>query len=541
MELVEYDPTYDEVVASVVSTLGGKTFMWSHAWDTVNMCLSDRKPGKRMDPAEMFEIERCSQHLHTLSDDVVRNIIYLKKRDVLAKAGRTQKLERTKSIRTVQGGVQAAAQPPKTRSKGLRLVTRGHTFKGVKDSIVSESQSQPQVNIQAPFTSPVGEPAHTFKGVKDSTMSESQSQPLVNIQTSFTSSVGEPEAVFKKYTPAAVAVTDSSAQLGEERPWTNECVPYTFLELKAGDATQEDASTEGEATFKKFVPAGGSAGERKEEEEEEEEVECVTLFNKEPMVKEKEGGGGVFTKLTPAIRSTASNDATDSSVHANAESVEETVAAGEIDLAERQGDAAQQPAEEAEQGEDCQQKEHTQCEDTQQVEERMQGEEEQQGEDTQKAEEWQHESSLLPTASAWSISDATLKPGSSSSQSTRPGTVSNTASRPHNRGTSRGTSRQSSKFATAAGSEAYSLKTPPKTPPGVRVVQEQHRVMTGLVETLEAAETRFMLLQQDGRYDMLSTREIEQDSFKTAGSSGFRIFADPFDKATRLNTSEISK
>jgi len=123
--LLEYDPIHDEVVASAVSTLAGKTPMWHHGWEHINACLNQHNPGF-VHQADL--LQQCSQHLRSLPHDLIKSLMHLKKRAVMAKMGRTQKAEQAKWIRASQGAPKSVQQSPKPRGKGLGFVTRGRTF-----------------------------------------------------------------------------------------------------------------------------------------------------------------------------------------------------------------------------------------------------------------------------------------------------------------------------------------------------------------------------------------------------------------------------
>ncbi len=183
--LVEYDPRSDQVLCSAVSTVGGKTQMWCHEWRHVNACLNPHQPGRPGDPADMLAIEKCSQHLRAFSYDLVRNLMFLKKRSVLAEIGRSLKAEQVKWVRSSKPGSITAPSHPMSRGKQRHLIASGRTF----TSKHAGAESPVKGNVMPKKTE-----------TQRITGSRVDIDSVCVFLTEAKS--GEDQAVFKKFTPA---------------------------------------------------------------------------------------------------------------------------------------------------------------------------------------------------------------------------------------------------------------------------------------------------------------------------------------------------
>ena len=120
--VVEYDSVRDEVVGSAMSTLGGKTPMWAHPWKNVNACLNHEHSGRSAQ--DTFELEQCSKNLRSLPNDVLKQIMFLKKRSVMVKMRRTLQDEQMQWVRKSK----KESRQTKMHVQHLRIATRGRTM-----------------------------------------------------------------------------------------------------------------------------------------------------------------------------------------------------------------------------------------------------------------------------------------------------------------------------------------------------------------------------------------------------------------------------
>ena len=197
--LVEYDPQSDQVLCSAVSTVGGKTQMWCHEWRHVNACLNPHQPGRPGDPADMLAIEKCSQHLRAFSYDLVRNLMFLKKRTVLAEIGRSHKAEQVKWVRSSKPGSITAPSRTVLRGTQRHLVATGRTFTSKHagaESTVKDNVMQKKTETQRFTGSRVDiDSACVF-------LTEAKSGEDQAVFKTFTPVRQEKEHVFKEHTPA---------------------------------------------------------------------------------------------------------------------------------------------------------------------------------------------------------------------------------------------------------------------------------------------------------------------------------------------------
>jgi hypothetical protein len=196
--LVEYDPRSDQVLCSAVSTVGGKTQMWCHEWRHVNACLNPHQPGRPGDPADMLAIAKCSQHLRSFSYDLVRNLMFLKKRSVLAEIGRSQKAEQVKWVRSSKPDSITAPSRPMPRGKQRHLIATGRTFTSKHDgaeSTVKDNVMPKKTETQSITGSRVDiDSACVF-------LTEAKSGEDQAVFKKFTQAHQEEEHVFQKNTP----------------------------------------------------------------------------------------------------------------------------------------------------------------------------------------------------------------------------------------------------------------------------------------------------------------------------------------------------
>ena len=279
--LVEYDPEGDRVLASSVSAGGGKTLMWCHDWRHVNACLNPHQPGRPEDPADTLAIEKCSQHLRSFSHDMMRKLMHLKTRTVLAKIGRSHKAEQVKWVRTSKEGSVTAPSRPMPRGKQRHFLTRGRTFAQtrpsaesiVKDKVEPEkTRSRPPTNTggrvdvdstcvfltdaggsfendaasAGATVSVAGIEAHAVSGMDEHVFKKFTPSPQV----------GEP--VFKRYTPAPKKeVSHASEPLILADTANQHC--YTPRRGEGGDSATLEAVSEEDVDRATSIPAATPA------------------------------------------------------------------------------------------------------------------------------------------------------------------------------------------------------------------------------------------------------------------------------------------
>ena len=71
--------------------------MWAHPWKNVNACLNHEHSGRSAQ--DTFELEQCSKNLRSLPNDVLKQIMFLKKRSVMVKMRRTLQDEQMQWVR----------------------------------------------------------------------------------------------------------------------------------------------------------------------------------------------------------------------------------------------------------------------------------------------------------------------------------------------------------------------------------------------------------------------------------------------------------
>ena len=213
------------MVASAVSTIAGKTHMWAHAWEIVNLCLNPHKAGSQAEVADPFELEQCSRHLRALPHDVITRIMYLKKRSVLASMGRTQKAEQVKWTR--KRGIENTVGRSAARPEIL-----GQKFVDKRDSKTSEQQEKPLSDTVGPELVQ-----------KDGVLDESMQSSLNSTRGQVTFATETSDVII----PVSATARPRSSPASRATTPPNVGSPSPFI--------QEAVAQDEQVPFKKYTPA----------------------------------------------------------------------------------------------------------------------------------------------------------------------------------------------------------------------------------------------------------------------------------------------